>query len=175
MSNERRYHDDYQVNDERPDWQKHVIYWELGILVFQLIAEGELGDDFHKAYDEYYAPATATKHRHLGHRLTRIAVHARAYYEQCRKRVVQPNRHEYQIPTLFLFGLQLYSEQHQENHHWSPSGQCALSQSHFCYSDGHYVLNVTAVWMSCSVQKSVKNILATFFSLGFSLWACNSI
>lgn len=117
MSNERRYHDDYQVNDERPDGQKHVVYWKLGILVFQLITEGELSDDFHQANDEYYAPATATKYRHLGHRLTRIAVHARAYYEQCRERVVQPNRHKYQIPTLSLFGLQLYGEQHQENHH----------------------------------------------------------
>lgn len=105
MSDERRYHDDYQVNDERPDGHKHVVYWQLGVLILQLIAKRQLGNDLHQANDKYYAPSTAAKHRHFSHRLTRIAVHARANYEQCRESVVQPNRHEYQIPALFLFGL----------------------------------------------------------------------
>lgn len=130
MPDEWRYHDDYQVNDKGPDRYEHVVHWQLKILIFQLVAERQLGHDFHQADDEYYAPATAAGHGHFSHRLAKIAVHAGAHYEQCGERVVQPDRHEYQIPALFLFGLQLYGEQYQEYHHRCPRGQRALGQSH---------------------------------------------
>lgn len=122
--------DDYQVNDKRPDGHEHVEHRQLGVLVLQFVAQGQLSNDFHQADDEYDAPAAAAEHRHLSHGLARVAVHARAYYEQRRECVVQPDRHEYQIPALFLFGLQLYGEQHQEYHHRRPRGQRPLGQSH---------------------------------------------
>lgn len=130
MPDQGRDDDDDQVDDQRPGGREHVIHGQLEVLVLQLVAQRQLGDDLHQAYDEYDAPAAAAEHRHLGHGLARVAVHARAYDEQCSERVVYPDGHEDQVPALLLLSLQLDGEHHQECHHRCPRGQGPLGQRH---------------------------------------------